>query len=173
MLLDVVVAACAAFAASGVIYAGFRLFRSKPPKWLIPTVAAVAVVGVTAYQRYDWHNRVIALLPPEMVVVETLTTRVWVEPWSLVQPVVSSVVVVDRGSLRRNPDHPGLALVDLIMMSRDDDTAVIRHLVDCPRSRLAPLPADTTFSGDGLPDTLDWRTGAPDVLFAAACETGS
>lgn len=172
MLLDVVVAVCAAFAAAGVLYGLFRLIGRRPPKWLIPTVAAIAIVGVTAYQRYDWHNRVIALLPSEMVVVETLTTEVWVEPWSLIEPVTSSVLVVDTATLRRNDAHPGMALVDLVLLSRDKDTTVIRHLVDCPRRRVAPLPAETTFGGGGLPEAPDWRSGAPDPLFEAVCQAG-
>lgn len=171
MLLDVVIAICAAFAAGGVIFGLFRLIGRKPPKWLIPTVAAIAIVGVTAYQRYDWHNRVIALLPPEMVVIETLSTEVWVEPWSLVEPVVSSVLVADTASAKRNANHPALVLVDLVMLSRDDDTAVIPHLVDCARERVAPLPAQATFTEDGLPDAPDWRTGAPAALFEALCQT--
>lgn len=172
MLLDVLIAVCAAFAASGVVYGAFRLIRVKPPKWLIPAVAAVAIIGVTAYQRYDWHNRVSAMLAqdaPEMVIVERLRTTVWVEPWSLVEPVISSLVAVDTASIRRNPAHPGLVLVDLVLISRDDDTRIVRHLVDCAARRLAPLPADAVFSDDGLPDGLDWREGAPDRLFEAAC----
>ncbi len=174
MLLDVLIAVCAAFAVGGVVYGAFRLVRVRPPKWVIPAVAAAAIIGVTAYQRYDWNDRVAAMLAqdaPDMVIVERLRTAVWVEPWSLIEPVISSVVAVDRASIRRNPAHPGLVMVDLVLISRDDDTRVIRHLVDCPVRRLAPLPTEAVFTGDGLPEGLDWREGAPEDLFAAACET--
>lgn len=169
MLLDVVIAACAAFAASGVVMLVFRLFGRKAPRWTTPVVASVAIVGVTAYLRYDWVDRTIELLPPEFVVVERLTTSTLFEPWSLVQPVVSSMVAVDGGSIKRNPKHPELVLVDLVMLRRDDDTMVIHHIVDCAGRRAAPLPPEPDFGADGLPVDPQWTETAPDALFAAVC----
>jgi hypothetical protein len=32
------------------------------------------------------------------------------------------------------------------------------------------MPADPTFDADGLPQDVNWREGAPDALFAAACK---
>jgi hypothetical protein len=170
MLLDVVIAACAALAAAGTVYGTVRLLGVRPPKWVVPAVAAAAVLGVTAYQRYDWHNQVAARLPAgDMVVVEEVESSLWLEPWSLVAPVISSVVVLDRASVRRHPAHPGMVMADLFLVRRDDDTAVIRHLVDCAGRRVAPLPAEAVFTADGLPASLDWRDDGPEALFAAAC----
>lgn len=169
MLLDVLIAVCAAFAASGIVYATFRLLRSKPPKWVLPVVSAVAIVAVTAHLRYDWQHRAVALLPEDFTVVERLTESSIFEPWSLVEPVVTSVVAVDTASAKRNQAHPHLVLVDLVLLRRADDTLVVPHIVDCSARRLSPLPANPTFGDDGLPTQVNWRTGAPDEIFAATC----
>ncbi|HSK39249.1 MAG TPA: hypothetical protein VK943_05735, partial [Arenibaculum sp.] len=67
MLLDVVIAACAALGAVGLLFLGFRLAGRKPPRWTIPVTAALAVLGITQGLRYQWAARTIELLPPELV----------------------------------------------------------------------------------------------------------
>ncbi|KJS36694.1 MAG: hypothetical protein VR70_13755 [Rhodospirillaceae bacterium BRH_c57] len=172
MFLDVVIAVCAAFAGSGIVYALFRLFRRKPPKWVVPVVAAIAIVGVTAHLRYDWEHRSASLLPADFVVVERLSTSTIFEPWSLIQPVVTSLLAVDTMSAKRNQARPEMVMVDLVMLRRADDTLIIRHVVDCAAKRVAPMPAEPAFDADGLPTNATWREGAPDALFTAVCPAG-
>ncbi|MGC2855540.1 hypothetical protein ACM64Y_08695 [Novispirillum sp. DQ9] len=169
MLLDVLIAVCAAFAASGVVYGGLRLLRIKPPKWVVPVVSAIAIVGVTAHLRYDWQNRAADLLPDSFVVVERLSESTLLEPWSLIHPVVTSLVAVDGAATKRNQAHPEMVMVDLVMLRRADDTVVVPHIVDCQKREVSPLPAQPTFDADGLPLDVTWRKGAPEALFTAAC----
>lgn len=169
MLLDVVIAACAALGAVGLLFLGFRLARRKPPRWMIPVTAALGVLGVTLGLRYQWAARTVELLPSEMVVVERLTWSSALEPWSLVWPVVHRLVVADRGSLRRHPDHAGLVMIDVVLLRRDADTLVARHLVDCGARRDAVVASDAAFGPDGLPEGLAWSSDAPPALYDAAC----
>ncbi|WP_142847931.1 hypothetical protein [Telmatospirillum sp. J64-1] len=171
MFIDVVVAVCVAFTACGIVFALFHLIRVQRPRWLMPVVAAVAIIGVTAHLRYDWQDRTAALLPERMVVVEKMTSSTFLEPWSLVQPVVTGLVAVDTVTVKRNAAHPDMLMVDLVVLRRADDTVVVPHMVDCAGRRVAPLPAAPTFGSDGLPMDLSWRSGAPESLFTAACNT--
>ncbi|MFA7431263.1 MAG: hypothetical protein WCZ23_13980, partial [Rhodospirillaceae bacterium] len=125
MLMDVVIAACAAFAAGGLAYGLFRVFKRTPPKWVVPVVASIAIVAVTAHLRYDWVNRASILLPKDIVVVERLPESSVFEPWSLIHPVVTSLVAVDTATAKRNEAHPEMILVDLVMLRRASDTLVI------------------------------------------------
>lgn len=169
MFLDVVIAVCAAFAASGVVYGTIRLLRRKPPKWVVPVVSAIAIVGVTAHLRYDWQHRAAGLLPEGFTVVERLEESSLFEPWSLVEPVVTTLVAVDAATAKRNQAHPEMVMVDLVMLRRADDTLVVPHIVDCAKRQVAPLPAQPAFDAEGLPLEAEWRGGAPDPLFAAVC----
>jgi hypothetical protein len=169
MLLDVLIAACAALAALGVMLIGFKVLRTAPPRWLGPVVAAIAVVAVTATLRYQWANRMEAMLPPEMVVIERLGTQSPFEPWSYLKPVTTTLVVADRGTLRTNPAHADLVLINVLVVGRARDTLVTRHLVDCAGRREAAFPANVTFTSEGLPDGLVWAADAPPALLTTAC----
>lgn len=169
MLLDVLIAACAALAALGVMLICFKALRAAPPRWLGPIVAAVAVVAVTATLRYQWAGRMEAMLPKEMAVVERLATRSPFEPWSYVKPVVTTLVLADRGSARTNPAHADLVLINVLIVRRADDTRVTRHLVDCAGRREAVFPADAPFTSDGLPEDLTWAADTPPALIDTAC----
>ncbi|MCA1974491.1 MAG: hypothetical protein LDL44_16780 [Caenispirillum sp.] len=170
MLLDVVIAACAAFAAAGVFMAAFRLTGRKAPRTLVMAVAAVAIVGVTAYLRYQWAANTEKLLPPQMVVIERLTFSNLIEPWSAIHPVTDRLVVLDRGSILRNPAHPDMVMVDVLLLDRMADTIVGRHLVDCAGRRNAMVPADADLSADQLPEGLQWGSDAPAALYDLACK---
>ncbi|GAA0580164.1 hypothetical protein [Caenispirillum bisanense] len=170
MLLDVVIAACAALASVGVVMAGFRLTGRKAPRNLLMALAAVAIVGVTATLRYQWASNTEQLLPPEMVVIERLTFSNLIEPWSVVHPVTSRLVVVDRASLRRHAAHPGFSMVDVLLVQRDADTLVARHLIDCRNRRDAVMPADADLTADDLPGDLRWGGDAPAALYDVACQ---
>ena len=169
MLLDVLIAACAAFAALGVMLICFKVLRATPPRWLGPVVAAVAVVAVTATLRYQWAGRMESMLPKEMVVVERLATRSPFEHWSYVKPVVTTLVLADRDTARTNPAHADLVLINVLIMRRTEDTLVTRHLVDCAARREAVFPAGAPFTSEGLPDGLAWAADTPPALISTAC----
>lgn len=169
MFLDVVIGACAAFAAAGILLALFKLTGRRAPRNLIMAVAAVAIVGVTAHLRYQWADNTEALLPPEMQVIERLTFSNPIEPWSLVKPVTDRLVVVDRGSILRNPAFPDMVMVDVLLVDRAADTLVARHLVDCPNRRDAVVPPAADLEGETLPEGLTWGSNAPPALYTAAC----
>lgn len=169
MFLDVVIAACAALAAVGLVMAGFKLFRASPPRWMMAAVAALAIIAVTAAVRYQWADRTAGLLPPHMVVVERLEEKTLLEPWSLVQPVATELVVADSASIKRNPAHPGMAMIDILLLRRDAETLIQRHLVDCAGKRDAVVTMGAGYGPDGLPAGLEWVEGGPAKLFETAC----
>lgn len=170
MFIDVLIAACAAFAAAGILLAVFKLTGRKAPRTLLMAVAAVAIVGVTATLRYQWADNTEKLLPPEMVVIERLTFSNLIEPWSVVHPVTDRLVVLDRGSILRNAAHPDMVMVDVLLVDRAADTMVARHLVDCRNRRDAVVPPDADLSGETLPGDLTWGSDAPAALYDLACK---
>ncbi len=172
MLLDLVIAACAALAFLGIARLPFALLRRRPPRWLGPVAAGLGVIVVTAALRYQWAGRTEALLPPEMRVVERLKTSTPFEPWSYAVPITTALVVADGGSARRNPAHPSLVMLDVLLIRRDADTLVARHLVDCGLRRDGVVPAGASLAGDTLPAGIVWAETSPPALVSAACAAG-
>lgn len=173
MLLDALIGACAALAAAGILLLAFKIMRRKAPRNLVLAVAAIAIIGVTATLRYQWADNTAAMLPDDMVVIERLTFSNPIEPWSLVKPVTDRLIVVDQASVRRPPAFTDMVLVDVLLVRRDGDTMVARHLVDCPQRRDAVVPQNTTLADGTLPEDLEWASNAPQGLYTAACDAGN
>lgn len=166
MLLDLLAAASAALAAAGLLLLGFRLAGRRAPRWLAPVAAALGVVAVTAALRYQWAPRMEGLLPPDMVVLDRVQGRSPFDPLSYLWPVTDALLLADTASRRHHPGHPGLVLLDLVLLRRGEETLLARHLVECGAARDAVVPPG--WDG-GDPAALAWATTTIPGLQAIAC----
>jgi len=171
MILELVIAICAAFAGAGFLLLGARLLGVKLPKAAIPVAAAVSIVALTIWMRYSWADRAVAGLPEGAVVIGTIPYTGFLEPWTVLFPRTGGLLVLDTKSIMRNPAHPRLAMVSIALVEHNADTIGMQQVVDCGRKRRAVVTADMRFDAEGLPLPEAWIVdGEPRALYDAVCQ---
>lgn len=171
MLFEIVTVISVAFATAGVVMLAFRLVRRRAPRTLVIALAAVAMLAYTAWNRHGWGERTIAALPDTIRVVERIPYSGWLEPWTLIEPRIGSLVAIDDSRTLRHPAHPGVAIVTLLHIEPYADTLALRQIVDCNGHRRAVLDSEPEFGDGDLPTDIRWIDGGqPAYLFAAVCE---
>ncbi|WP_051341093.1 hypothetical protein [Azospirillum halopraeferens] len=167
MFFELISIISVAFAAAGAVLIAGRLLRIRLPKYVLPMVAALAMIGFTIWLRYTWAERTIEGLPAGFVVVDRLPYHGVLEPWALVFPRTAGLVVLDGAATRRNPDHPDVLLVTTRLIEEHQETLTLQQFVDCARRRRAP--ATTALGPDGLPPPDAWVSDDGTPLYDAAC----
>lgn len=157
-------------AVTGILVFMKRVLRVPLPGWSVPMLAAASIILAHVYNEYSWYNRFSAELPDRVEVVETLTTSSWYEPWSYARPRIDRFTAIDRNSVQFNPDHPALALGEILLVQRYTPTARALQIADCENRRIADLTPSTEFDDDGLPVGVVWfDRDAEDPVLRALC----
>lgn len=147
-----------------------KLFRLKAPRWAIPVVAGGAMLVFHVYVEYSWFQRTRGSLPPQVAVVEPLTQRNVLQPWTLIVPQVDRFTAVDRGRLRTHPDQPGYVVAEVAFVARYYPTIRTDQLYDCTQPRRADMLPSTTFAADGMPEDVVWiALEQADAVRAVVC----
>lgn len=170
MLFHFLGAFAAAVAAAGSIWLFFRTLRRPTPRWLMPLAAGAALLGFAAWSEYTWESRTIAALPAQVVIAKRYSSADWFSPWTYVLPRVDRMTAVDRAMVRRNPAHPDIVLVEVLLLSRLEQVGRSPQVFDCARPRRAELRRDQPFDRDGMPVDVRWEElPRDDPLLQAAC----
>ncbi|MFW5679765.1 MAG: hypothetical protein ACOCYE_11620 [Pseudomonadota bacterium] len=153
-----------------------KALRIPAPRWTIPVVAGGSMLIFHIYIEYSWFQRTTASLPPQVEVARSETYRSPLQPWTLIVPQVNRFVAVDTGRVQTHPDHPDLALAEVVFVTRYYPTIATRQLYDCAAARRADILSGTPFGADGLPERIDWIALEPDdtvrsVVCAAAARS--
>lgn len=162
---------CVAFAACGALLLAARLLRLRLPKYAVPLVAALAMIGFTVWLRYTWAERTVEALPTGSTVIARLPYEGMLEPWTALFPRTAGLVVLDGAATLRNPQHPEVLLVTTRLMEEHQETLSLQQFVDCAKRRRAP--AGGTLGADGLPPPDAWVSGDDSALYDAACRAGT
>ncbi|MEO1201728.1 MAG: hypothetical protein AAFX10_03405 [Pseudomonadota bacterium] len=149
-------------AVAGALLFVVRVLKVPLPRWVIPTAAGAAMLIFHVYIAYTWIDRTVAALPASIRVVQVLSERSLLQPWSLVRPVDNRFTAIDVDGLKHNAAHPGLVLTQVLFVQRYYPTVVVDQLYDCNNSRRADLAAEDEIGPDGLPRDLQWIDLAPD-----------
>ncbi|MGE4278314.1 MAG: hypothetical protein AB7G62_01925 [Magnetospirillum sp.] len=167
MAFELVIVICVGFAAAGILMAVTRPFGLKLGKTVAPAVAALAMVTYQVWSRYTWEDRIAAALGPQEVVLARIDSQSPFDPWSYVVPMVGSMVVLDKGSVLTNPDHPDLRVVTTRLYEQSQETLMLNQFVDCQGKRRALV---SSAGADGVPPPEAWIAGGqPAALFAEVC----
>lgn len=163
MFLELIAVFVAGFAGAGGMMLLAKLARGRLPKWLIPVGAGVAMLAAAISNEYSWYDRNSASLPEGMVVAQTVETRAYWRPWTLLFPFTERFAAVDLGNLQTNSQDENLHLVDLYLYSRWKPLSAVEIMVDCGKN----LRADPAL-GDGSPPV--WReVDATDPIVSTVC----
>lgn len=171
MLFNLVGVVVAGIAAAGSIMLVFRIMRRRPPSWLVPIAAGLAMIVFHLWNEYTWFDRVATALPEGLVVAERYTYENVLQPWTLVRPRVNRFTVIDRSTIRRNEHAPGYVMADVLLIGRLDRTARVTQLYDCREARRTDIDASTEVDERGLPVDATWIDAEADRnLFRLVCE---
>lgn len=170
-MLEIVAIVAIGLGSASILFAGFKLFRRTPPKYLIPLISGGGMVLFSIYNDYDWAPRARATLPDGVVIAEERETSNGLKPWSLFVPVVEQMVIFDKLKLRRHAMQTNFVMVESVMMSRYLKAEEQFHVIDCDAGKRLDLVAGVEMNDDGLPTNGEWITLDPsDIMLTGACE---
>lgn len=159
----------------GAFFGGFtwliyKARRRRAPRYLIPLIIGAGILGYTIWSEYSWATRTQAALPSEIIVIDRLTYRSPLQPWTYIVPRVNRLIAIDRANLRRNERLPGAVLVDVLLFERLLPTKRVVQVIDCTNARRADVTSDARFLEGELPAAASWAALRRDnPLSVAVC----
>lgn len=152
------------------VWAGFKTFKRKPPRFLVPATIGTTIIAYNIWIGYSWYGRMVDEFPDGVRVVQTYETSVFWEPWTYLVPRINRFDAIDAAKTRRNPQHPDMRMVELLLVQRLGSNAMAQQLVDCRKGRIMDITAKTVMGEDGLPVKPAWVDLDPGhPLVRAAC----
>lgn len=131
MFIDLIATFAAGFAGAGVVLILNHLTRGRLPKWAMPMAAGSAMLGMSIWSEYTWAARTIAGQPEGVVELHTVEeSKPW-KPWTYVVPQATRFMALDTATIRDNPEHPDVRLVDLYLFARWAPPAKVTQFVNC------------------------------------------
>ena len=169
MALELIAAIALGLGAAGIALLVVRLSRSRVSRTIVPVAAAAAMFGYSMWSDYSWAERTQEALPDSFVVTSRFADSSPLRPWTYLFPVVERFSAVDGGAIGRNPNHPGVVLVDVFLMTRRMPVGRLAQFVDCAGGRRAQAASAQIFREPDL-ERLDWVALPPgDGLLDVAC----
>lgn len=165
MVMELMATFCAGLGAAGLMMVIGLIWKGLP-RWLIPAMGGLAMIGFTIWSEYSWGDRTADNLPEGVEVVETRADTYPWKPWTYAFPQVTRVLAVDTTNVQTKPEAPDVLLVDLYLFARWRATATIPQLIDCDTA----ARADVTDAALEDPQAATWQElGAADPLIDAVC----
>jgi len=169
-MLEIVGIIAIGLGSASVLFAGFKIFRRTPPKYLIPLISGGGMVLFSLFNDYDWGPRAISGFPEGVIVAEEIETSTGLRPWSYIFPVVEQLVIFDKDKVRRHAKKTNLVMIESVLMSRYLKAQEQFHLIDCVDGKRLDLVAGIEMDDDGLPINGEWRKLEPsDPMLVHGC----
>jgi len=170
MFITLLITACVAAMAAGVVLLAFRAFGRRPPKVMLLAAVGLSIVAYVTYSRYTWADLMTARLPDTIEVIQSYRESAIYEPWTFIWPRITHFAAIDRATLVAHRNLPGVYLVEMILVGEGDPSLSVPQVIDCIGGRRANLNPNAPLDPDVLADSLDWQTGRyPEGLFDAVC----
>ncbi|WP_339107730.1 hypothetical protein [Thioclava sp. GXIMD4216] len=171
MIVDFIAMLSAAALAVLVVFAfrhGLRKWGGVVlPKWVMPAMAGLAMLGYTIHAEYRWYPDLKAGLNGDMSVVMTVEDRNWWRPWTYAAPVTTRFMAVDLAQV--TDPAPGVRAGKLLLVSRWQPMQQVPVAYDCAGHRRADLIGGAHLQ-DGTLTGGEWLTVSPqDPALAALC----
>ena len=156
--------------AAGLVMLVYRTMGRKAPRFLLPLVAGLAMIGFNAWSEYTWHSRTASALPDHIKVVQRYGHESAWQPWTLLFPRIDRLLAVDTSQTKRNEKLPDHVLAEILLVHRYDPTAVAYQMFDCKAARRTDVDQSKGFGADGLPVGANWMPVERDSgLFRTLC----
>lgn len=158
-------------AVAGTVMLAFRALGRRPPRWILPVMAGVAMLTYTFYNDYSWFSRTAGALPETVVVAGTYNSSNALQPWTYFLPMVERFTAIDRESVVESPQRRTLVLADVIFVQRYLPTRIAPMVFDCENGRRADAVDVEGFDEAGEPIGARWQPlHRDDPLRRVVCE---
>ncbi|MEM6943319.1 MAG: hypothetical protein AAF565_06150 [Pseudomonadota bacterium] len=162
MFLELIATVVAGIACAGIMMLVNRLAGRRLPRWTVPAMAGVGMLGMTISNEYTWYDRTAARLPEGVEVALAVKEQSWLRPWTQIQPYTKRFVAVDVATIRRNESLPDQRLTNLYFFGRWSPVNEAPVLFDCAAARSAVLIDGAQFGDGGAVADADWQRMSPD-----------
>lgn len=128
MFWELIAVAFAGLSGAGIAM-GLRFLVKRLPKWLIPALAGLCMLGFSIYSEYSWYAHTASRLPEGSVVISEVPHTAFYKPWSYVKPQVLQFVVLDKNSVKSIDDNQKQIL--LYFFERRHKAQTLPAIIDC------------------------------------------
>ncbi|MDN3553528.1 hypothetical protein QWY74_08630 [Halomonas almeriensis] len=168
MIWHLIAAVFAGLGAAGLGLLMRLLSGKRLPRWIVPIMAGMGMLGYQIQHEYGWYEHTRAQLPDSARIVSTSQdTALW-RPWTYLLPMTTAFTLVDEDGLRHiRADGQTLAQFQLYRFSSGVGQSVVHqaHLLNCDNRELIPLGQQKQ-----RPQTDERRRlGADDPLYRQVC----
>lgn len=170
MFLEFIATIFAGFAAAGVALILGKISGGRLPRWLMPVMAGLAMIGYTVWSEYTWFERTTATMPEGLVVVSQNESKALYRPWTYAFPLTDRFAALDEQSILTNESIPDQRLADMYFWGRWSPIQRVSVAFDCAQGRSAPIVEGVSMGEDGQIENASWsNVGLEDPALAAAC----
>ncbi|MBM6549619.1 hypothetical protein [Marinomonas ostreistagni] len=170
MLWELIATVCAGLAGAGIALFLRKLTLGKTPKWIIPALAGLGMLGFQIQSEYTWYEHQASLLPDGVVVVKTVEEQAPWRPWSLVYPQTTRFIAADIDNAAQNQNNQQVYLVDLYFFERRLAAKRVTQVVHCGAQARADFTNQLQVPHGNAVDPELWRDlPTNDPLLQAVC----
>ncbi len=151
-------AACLVF----IIKHLLRRRGKSAPRWAMPAVIGLTMIGYSVWNEYTWFDRITSALPPTVEIVGKGQRSAFWAPWTYLQPVTVRFIALDTRARIQSTERPGLVLSELLLVERWQPTRSVPMAFDCHHGRQATLAGGARIDADGTLEGAQWQAVAAD-----------
>ncbi|QEY58661.1 hypothetical protein FXF61_05535 [Pseudomonas sp. C27(2019)] len=169
MIWHLVAVFSAGLGAAGIAFLLRSISRQRLPKWIIPALAGIGMLGYQIYFEYSWFDHQSSRQPEGAIVTSSQKGEMFWRPWTYIYPMTIAFTVVDTKNLNvKNID--GFTLVEFIEYRFEkkyiDVVTHQNYVLNCSEAQMIAV-SDEHKALSKRPSNVDRDS----VLFKAVCST--
>ncbi|MHB0776266.1 hypothetical protein [Halomonas sp. WWR20] len=146
MIWQLIAAVFAGLGAAGIGLILRQLSGKRLPRWIIPALGGLGVLGYQIHYEYTWFEYKQAQLPESAQVVSTEAHQMFWRPWTYVFPLTTAFSVIDHSHLVTQ-DAGGDRLAEFILYrferQHTDQVSHQAYLLNCTMQEMVPLAGES------------------------------
>ncbi|TLP48184.1 hypothetical protein FDK21_00505 [Cohaesibacter sp. CAU 1516] len=156
--------------AAGFIILFYKMILKRPrPKAAVPLAAGTAMILLQIVLDYGWYARATSDFDDNVVILRTAEGTSLLQPLSFIVPRTDRFLAIDKATIKKNDDYPGIRLATLFQAEKDGPTTTILQMIDCIGGKRADWSANKPLTEDAI-GTANWfDIDGTDPLFDAVC----
>ena len=170
MLWELIATVCAGLAGAGIALFIRKLTLKKVPKWFVPTLAGLGMIGFQIQSEYSWYSHQASLLPSGVVVVKTVEETAPWRPWSFFYPQTTRFIAADINNAAQNKFNQDVYLVDLYFFERRLTAKRVTQVIHCSANARANFTSHLNIPPGNTTSSEEWHPlPSNDPLLTAIC----